>query len=90
MRRFCEIMVTVDFIFRLVFCSCEFEDISFSFICLNVLEGIKQFYLLMWCKKTSNCGTLFLCEGSENCSIFYAFLFSVTKPSLENGFGFPR
>ena len=46
----CEIMVTLDFIFRLVHCSCE--DVSFNIICLNVFEGIKQFYLLMWFKKT--------------------------------------
>ena len=49
-RRICEIMVTLDFIFRLVHCSSE--DVSFNIICLNVLEGIKQFYLLMWFKKT--------------------------------------
>ena len=49
-RRICEIMVTLDFLFRLMHCSSE--DVSFNFICLNVLEGIKQFYLLMWFKKT--------------------------------------
>ena len=49
-RRICEIMVTLDFIFRLVLCSSE--DVSFSIICLNVFEGIKQFYLLMWFQKT--------------------------------------
>ena len=38
-------MVTLDFIFRLVHCSSE--DVSFNIIYLNVLEGIKQFYLLM-------------------------------------------
>ena len=27
------------------------EDVSFNSICLNVLGGIKQFYLLMWFKK---------------------------------------
>ena len=43
-------MVTLDFIFRLVHCSSE--DVSFNIICLNVFEGIKQFYLLMWFKKT--------------------------------------
>ena len=48
-RRICEIMVTLDFIFRLV--HCRSEDVSFNSICLNVLEGIKQFYLLMWFKK---------------------------------------
>ena len=41
--------MTLDFIFRLVHCS---ENVSFNSICLNVLEGIKQFYLLMWLKKT--------------------------------------
>ena len=40
----------LDFIFRLVLCSSE--DVSFNSICLNVLEGIKQLYLLMWFKKT--------------------------------------
>ena len=39
----------LDFIFRLVLCS--HEDVSFNSICLNVLEGIKQFYLLIWFKK---------------------------------------
>ena len=42
--------MTLDFIFRLVHCSSK--DVSFTIICLNVLEGIKQFYLLMWLKKT--------------------------------------
>ena len=31
---------------------CSREDVSFNSICLNVLEGIKQFYMLMWFKKT--------------------------------------
>ena len=31
---------------------CSSEDVSFNIIYLNVLEGIKQFYLLMWFKKT--------------------------------------
>ena len=48
-RRICEILVTLDCIFRLKHCSSE--DVSFSSICLNVLEGIKQFYFLMWSKK---------------------------------------
>ena len=48
-RRICEITVTLDFIFRLVLCSRE--DVSFNIICLNVLEDIKQFYLLMWFRK---------------------------------------
>ena len=42
--------MTLDFIFRLVHCSSE--DVSFNSICLNVLKGIKQFYFLMWFKKT--------------------------------------
>ena len=45
----CEIMVTLDFIFRLMLCS--HEDVSIISICLNMLEGIKQFYSLMWFKK---------------------------------------
>ena len=49
-RSVCEITVTLDFIFRLVHCSSE--DVSFNSICLYVLEGIKQFYLLVWFKKT--------------------------------------
>ena len=49
-RRICEITATLDFIFRLLHCSSE--DVSYNIICLNVFEGIKQFYLLMWFKKT--------------------------------------
>ena len=49
-RRICEITVTFDFIVCLVHCSRE--DVSCDIICQNVLEGIKQFYLLMWFKKT--------------------------------------
>ena len=49
-RRISEITVTLGFIFRLVHCSSE--DVLFNSICLNVLEGIKQFYLLMWFKKS--------------------------------------
>ena len=41
--------MTSDFIFRLVLCS--HEDVSFNISCLNVLEDIKLFYLLMWFKK---------------------------------------
>ena len=79
-RRICEIMVTLDFIFRLV--HCRSEDVSFNSICLNVLEGIKQFYLLMWFKKTrletpfkgdivkalvktSNCENMVLCFSEK-------------------------
>ena len=49
-RRICEITETLDFIFWLVHCSSE--DVTFNSICLNVLGGIKKFYLLMWFKKT--------------------------------------
>ena len=42
-RCICEKTVTLDFIFQLMLCS--HEDVSFNIICLNVLEGIKQFYL---------------------------------------------
>ena len=48
-RRLCKITVTLDFICWLVHCNSE--DVSFNSICLIVLEGIKQFYLLMWFKK---------------------------------------
>ena len=49
MRRICEIMVTLDFIFRLVLYS--HGDVSFNIIFLNVLAGVKQFHLSMWFKK---------------------------------------
>ena len=49
-RRICEITVTLYFTFRLVLYS--HEDVSSNIVCLNVLEGIKQFYLSMWFKKT--------------------------------------
>ena len=39
--RICEIMVTLDFIFRLMLYS--HEDVSFNTIFLNALEGIKSF-----------------------------------------------
>ena len=50
MQRICEIMVTLDFIFRLVLYS--HEDVSFNIIFLNALEGIIQFHLSMWFEKT--------------------------------------
>ena len=50
MRCICEIMVTLDFIVRVVLYS--YEDFSFIIMFLNVLEGIKQFHLSMWFKKT--------------------------------------
>ena len=61
-RRICEITVTLDFIYRLVLCSRE--DVSFNIICLNVLEGIKQFYLLMRFKK-NQLETLFKCDNEK-------------------------
>ena len=48
-RRICEIMVTLDFMFWLVHYSRE--DVSFNIIFLNVLESIIQFHLSMWFKK---------------------------------------
>ena len=63
LRRICEITVTLDFIFRLVHCSSE--DVSFNSICLNVLEGIKQFYLLMWFKK-NRLETPFKCDNVKS------------------------
>ena len=62
-RRICEITVTIDFIFRLALCS--HEDVSFNSIRLNVLEGIKQFYLLRWFKKT-RLETPFKCGNVES------------------------
>ena len=100
--RICEITVTLDFIFRLVHCSSE--GVSFNSICLNVLEGIKQFYLLMWFKKTrletpfkgDNVKALVKTSNSfislrklrKNAAFAMLFWFSVTKQSFENGFGF--
>ena len=48
-QRICQITVTLDFIFWLVLYS--HEDVTFNTICLNVLEGIKQFNLSMWFMK---------------------------------------
>ena len=97
-------MVTLDFVFRLVHCSSE--DVSFNMICLNVLEGIKQFYLLMWFKKirleTDNVKALLKTSNYEKIVLYFSekvqkiaalamlFWFSVTKQSFENGFGLPQ
>ena len=98
-RRICEITVTLDFIFRLVHCSCE-----------DVSEGIKQFYLLICIKKTrletplkgDNVKALVKTSNCENLVLYFSekvrkiaafsmlFWFSVTKQSFENGFGFPQ
>ena len=101
-RRICEITVTLDFIFRLVHCSRE--DVSFNSICLNLLEGIRKFCLLMWFKKTrvktllkgdnvktSNCENLVLYFSEKIqkiAALAMLFWFSVTKQSRENGFSF--
>ena len=85
-RRICEITLALDFIFRLVLYSRE--DVSFNIICLNVLEDIKKFYLLIWFKKTrlktpfegNDLKALIKTSNCENlvlyfsdCSICYAF-----------------
>ena len=59
-RRICEITTTLGFIFRLVLYS--HEDVSFNIICLNMLEIIKQFYLLMLFK-TNRLETPFKGDG---------------------------
>ena len=77
-RRICEMTETLDFIFRLVHCSSE--DVLFNSICLNVLEGIKQFYLLMWFKKTrletpfkgDNVKALVKTSNCENLVIYFS------------------
>ena len=77
-RRVCEIMVTFDFILRLVHYSSE--DVSFNIICLNVLEGIKQFYLLMWFKKNrletsfkgDNVNALVKTSNRENLVLYFS------------------
>ena len=78
MRRICEITETLDFIFRLVHYSSE--HVSFNIICLNVLEGIKQFYLLMWFEKTrletpfkgDNVKALVKTSKSENLVLYFS------------------
>ena len=59
-----EITVTLDFIFRLMLCSRK--DVSFNIICLNVLEGIKQLYLLMLSPAEKGLTPLLSCAVS-NC-----------------------
>ena len=107
-QRICEITVTLHCIFRLVLYSPE--EVSFNIICLNVLEDIKQFYLLMWYKKKrletpfkgDDVKALIKTLNYENLVLFFSekvkkiavfamlFLVSVTKQSLENGFGYPQ
>ena len=77
-RRICEITATLDFIFRLVLCSRE--DVTFNIICLNILEGKKQFYLLMWFKKNrletpfrgENVTTLIKTSNCENLVLYFS------------------
>ena len=96
--------MTLDCIFRLVHYSSE--DVSFNIICLNVLEGIKQFYLLMRFKKIrletpfkgDNVKALGKTSKSENLALYFseksqkiaAFAMLFWFSSLENGFGFPQ
>ena len=69
--------MTLDFIFLLVHCSSE--DVSFNSICLNVLEGIKQLYFLMWFKKPrleipfkgDNINTLVKTSNCENLVLYF-------------------
>ena len=77
-RRISEITVTLDFIFWLVHFSGE--DVSFNSMCLNVLEGIKQFNMLMWFKKTrletpfkgDNVKALVKTSNCENLVLFFS------------------
>ena len=78
LRRICEITVTLEFIFWLVHC-CS-EDVSFNSISLNVLGGIKQFYLLIWFKKTQletpfkgdNVKALVKTSNCENLALYFS------------------
>ena len=74
-RRICEITLTLDFTFRLVHCSSE--DVSFNSNCLNGLEGIEQFYLLMCFKKptktTLKCVNVNLLVKTSNCENFVLY-----------------
>ena len=83
---------------------CSSEDVSFNSIYLNVLDGINQFCLLMWFKKTrletpfkcDNVKVLVKTSNCENVVLYFSekvlkiAWFSVTKQSFENGFGFPQ
>ena len=77
-RCICEIMVTLDFIVRVVLYS--HEDVSFNIIFLNVLEGIKQFHLSMWFKKNrlktplkgDNVNALIKTSNCENLVLYFS------------------
>ena len=68
----------LDFIFRPVHRSRE--DVSFISICLNVLEGIRQFYLLICFKKTGletpfkgdNVKALVKTSNCENLALYFS------------------
>ena len=70
--------MTLDFIFRLVHCSSE--DVSFNSFCLNVFEGINQFYLSMWFKnirletpfKGDNVKALVKTSNCENLVLYFS------------------
>ena len=59
---------------------CSSEDVSFNSFCLNVLKGIKQFYLLMWFKKTrletpfkgDNVKALVKTSNCENLALYFS------------------
>ena len=85
MRRICEITVTLDFIFRLVLC--RREDVSFNIVCLNVLEGIKPYYLL----RAILCNHLYFYKGSRHAHSRILLKLSYhghgdTKPSNQHSF----
>ena len=59
---------------------CSREYVSFSIMCLNVLEGIKQLYLLMWLKnyrleipfKGDNVKALIKTSNCENFFLYFS------------------
>ena len=61
---------------------CSHDDVSFNIICLNVLEGIKQFYLLpvVWFKKNrletpfkgDNVKSLIKTSNCENVNLYFS------------------
>ena len=59
---------------------CSSEDDLYNIICLNVLENIKQFYLLMWFKKTrletpfkdDNVNALVKTSNCENVVLYFS------------------
>ena len=86
--RIYEIMVMLDFIFRLVLYSRE--DVSFNILFLNVLECIKQFHLSMWFKK-NRLETLFKGDNvkalikTSNCTKLVLYFSSKVQKVAELG-----